>query len=111
VDPSDIKLATELASEIMGTSLDDLSLPARNLLEQLHDYLPKKNREQHTFSRSEIMEHTGWGKTRLHTHLRELIDLELVIKASGTKNSLQHYKLLYNGEGKDGRKFLLGLNI
>jgi hypothetical protein len=95
----------------METSLDNLSIPAKDLLMQLHQYLPEDKRDQHTFTRSEVMKHTGWGKTKLHTHLKELIDLELVIKASGTKNSLQHYKLFYNGEGKDGRKFLIGLNI
>ncbi len=110
VDKYDIDVAVELASEIIGTSLDDLSLPARDLLAQLDDYLPKgRDRSKSTFTRREIMDHTGWTKTRLHIHLQELLDLELVIKESGTKNSLQHYKLLYNGEGKDGKKFLIGL--
>ena len=110
VDQYDIDTAIELASEVIGTSLDDLSLPARDLLAQLDEWLPTgKERSKALFTRREVMEKTGWGKTRLHTHLKELLDLELVVKESGKQNSLQHYKLLYNGEGKDGRKFLIGL--
>ena len=110
VDQYDIDIAINLASEVIGTSLDDLSLPARDLLNQLDVWLPTgKERGKSLFTRREVMEKTGWGKTRIHTHLKELLDLELVVKESGKQNSLQHYKLLYNGEGKDGRKFLIGL--
>jgi hypothetical protein len=110
VDQYDIDTAINLASEVIGTSLDDLSIPARDLLSQLDEWLPRgKERPKSLFTRRQIMEHTGWTKTRLHTHLKELLDLELVVKDSGKRNTLQHYKLLYNGEGKDGRKFLIGL--
>jgi len=110
VDQFDIDTAINLASEVIGTSLDDLSLPARDLLNQLDEWLPTgKERTKSLFTRRQTMEKTLWGKTRLHTHLKELLDLELVVKESGKQNSLQHYKLLYNGEGKDGRKFLIGI--
>ena len=110
VDQFDIDTAINLASEVIGTSLDDLSLPARDLLNQLDEWLPKgKERNKSLFTRRKVMEQTSWGKTRLHTHLKELLDLELVVKEHGKQNSLQHYKLLYNGEGKDGRKFLIGI--
>lgn len=103
VDRTDIDLAIKLASELLGVSLDDLSLPARDLLQQLLTM-------NKVFTRSEAMQHTGWTKTRLHTHLTELIDMELVVKQSGKQNCLQTYKLLYNGEGQDGRKFCIGLH-
>ncbi len=103
VDRTDIDMAVKLASELLGVSLDDLSLPARDLLHQLLAMGRK------TFTRSEAMQHTGWAKTRLHTHLTELIEMELVVKQSGKQNCLQIYKLLYNGEGQDGRKFCIGL--
>ena len=54
------------------------------------------------------MEHTGWAKTRLHIHLQELLDYELVVK-TGKRNCVEQYKLIYNGEGKNGKKFLIGL--
>ncbi len=110
VDREDIRIATELATEILGTSLDDLSIPARDLLAQLDSMTPEnEKRTTYTFTRTEIMNFTGWTKTRLHIHLKELIDLELVVKESGKKNCLQHYKLLYQGETE--RKFLIGLRF
>lgn len=56
------------------------------------------------------MEFTGWTKTRLHIHLTELIEMELVLPEPSKKGQFQTYKLLYNGEGADGRRFLIGLN-
>ena len=103
VDRQDIQQATELASELLGISLDDLSLPARNLLQRLLE-LPR------TFTRKEVMDHTGWTKTRLHIHLTELMEMELVLPEPSKKGQLQAYKLLYNGEGQDGKRFLIGLN-
>jgi hypothetical protein len=101
-----------LASEIIGLSLDDLSIPSRDLLEQLNEMLPKgKERHRSSFTRTDVMNYTGWTRTRLHIHLKELIDMELVVKLSGRKNSLQHYKFLYDGQGKDGKRFMIGLNL
>lgn len=102
-DRTDIDMAVKLASELLGISLDDLSIPARNLLQLLTEM------KQSIFTRSEVMNHTGWCKSRLHTHLTELIEMELVVPQSAKKNSLHTYKLLYNGEGQDGRKFRIGL--
>lgn len=108
----DIDIAVELASEIIGMSLDDLSIPARDLLEQLNEMLPKgKERHYSSFTRTDVMNYTGWTSTRLHIHLKELIDMELVVKLSGRQNSLNHYKLLYDGQGKDGKRFMIGLNL
>ena len=102
VDRCDIRQAVELASEALGVNLDDLSIPARNLLAQLTHLGLKK------FTRREVMEKTGWTKTRLHIHLQELMDMELVILESGRKNTVQTYKLLYDGDLTQ-RKFFLGL--
>ena len=102
VDRSDIRQAVDLASEALGVNLDDLSIPARNLLAQLTRLGLKK------FTRREVMERTGWTKTRLHIHLQELMDMELVILESGKKNTVQTYKLLFDGD-LTRRKFFLGL--
>ena len=104
VSREDIQQATTLASELLGISLDDLSLPARNLLQLLLEM------DRKTFTRKEVMDHTGWTKTRLHIHLTELIEMELVLPESQKKNQLQTYKRLYDGEGQDGRRFILGLH-
>ena len=57
-----------------------------------------------------MINHTGRTKTRLHIHLTELIEMELVLPESQKKNQLQTYKHLYNGEDLDGRQFMLGLH-
>ncbi len=65
----DIDIAVELASEIIGMSLDDLSIPARDLLEQLNEMLPTgKERHYSSFTRTDVMNYTGWTSTRLHIH-------------------------------------------
>lgn len=56
VSREDIYQETELASELLGISLDDLSLPARNLLQLLLE-MPK------VFTREDVMAHPGWTKT------------------------------------------------
>jgi hypothetical protein len=66
---SDIDTAMELASEVIGMSLDDLSIPARDLLFQLNEMLPEgKERQRALFTRTDVMNHTC-----LHIHLKELI--------------------------------------
>lgn len=103
VDKSDIEQAVSLASEILGVSLDDLSLPARDLL----DILVQMKRP--IFTRKDIMDFSGWTKTRLHIHLRELQEMELVLPHSTHKFQPQTYQLLYHGEASSRRKFLIGL--
>ena len=116
VDMDDIRLATALATEILGTDLNDLSVPARDLLAMADGYVglhAKSSKERHifTFTRRELREFTGWGKTRLATHLNELRDFELIVKQSGKRNCLEHYRLLYDAEQvqQNGGKVLAGL--
>ena len=92
VSREEIQQVTELTSELLGISLDDLSLPARNLLQLLLEM----NRK--TFSRKEVMDYTDWTKTCLRLHLTELIKMELVLPEAQKKNKFLTYKLLYNGK-------------
>lgn len=122
VDLEDVTIANKLAVEILGRSLDELSIPARNLLELIEKMLDErltqlaksepdnlKRRSDLTFTRRDVREFAGWSNYRTHTHLKELIDLEHVIIESGRSNSLQHYRLLYDGQGKDGHRFIPGV--
>ncbi|MBT7702555.1 MAG: hypothetical protein HN700_19875 [Verrucomicrobia bacterium] len=61
------------------------------------------------FTRREIREFSGWTPTRLHIHLKELVDLEYVLVDSGRNGTVCRYRLAYEGQGKDGSKFMLGL--
>jgi len=45
----------------------------------------------------------------VHRYLRELIELEYVLVENGRNGVLQRYRLAYDGQGKDGKKFVLGL--
>jgi len=123
VDREDIRLANELTTELLGQTLDELSRPGYDLLMQLEVLAhgqqtqaepasttaiePAKRRN--CFTRRQIREATGWGQARVHRYLQELIELEYVLVESGRNGQLQTYRLLYDGQGKDGRKFVLGL--
>jgi DNA primase len=132
VDREDIRLANELAIEILGHSVDELSRPAYDLallllkMQQAGGTAKRKGsqppaageaagREAHwtptslAFTRRQIREFTGWSNARVHRYLQELIELEFVLMEHG-RNGVQHrYRLAWDGEGQDGRKFLLGL--
>jgi DNA primase len=147
VDREDIRLANELATEVLGHSLDELSRPASDLLQLLlkmqqagpAPHAPagaagtakKKSHEPPTageaarreahrahweaqlappaFTRRQIREFTGWSNARVHRYLQELIELEFVLMEYGRNGVLHRYRLAWEGEGQDGRKFLLGL--
>jgi len=121
-DTTDIRIANELAHEILGRSLDELSRPGRMLLLLLDDMaeaqitrLKEKDPERRTrrtdlsFSRRDVREFTGWTNYRVHTHIKELVDLEYVLVESGRNGMPFRYRLAYEGQGKDGSRFLLGL--
>jgi len=130
VDVEDVRVANSLAHEILGRSLDELSRPGRSLLLQLDemveqiigrlkketgsnplsagpDHVP--GRTEISFSRRDIREATGWTPTRLHIHLKELVDLEYVLLDSGRNGMLCRYRMAYEGQGKNGERFMLGL--
>ena len=130
VDAEDIALANRLAHEILGHSLDELSRPGRDLLASLDDLvkarLKEKKRDsdpvtglgagEHAprgagvlFSRREVREFTGWTNTRLHIHLKELVDFEYLAVDAGRNGLPYRYRLVWDGQGADGKRFVLGL--
>jgi hypothetical protein len=120
VDRDDIRLANKLAHEILGHSLDEMSRPGRDLLGQLAEMKRKrkdtlvKDQDERTwqyysFSRRDIREFTGWSNFRIHIHLKELVEFEYVIVEAGRNGQPYRYRLVYDGEGADGKRFMLGL--
>jgi hypothetical protein len=122
VDRDDVKLANRLAHEILGHSLNELSRPGNDLLLQLEEMakerlktLLKENPDSKTrtsglsFSRRDIRESTGWTNTRLHIHLKELVDFEYIVIEAGKNGMPFRYRLAWEGQGKDGKRFMLGL--
>ena len=122
VELENIKIANALADEILGRSLDELNMPGRDLLNHL-DALAnqrakalKEGEDQENFpitriefNRRDIRSFTGWSNYRVHTHLRELIELDYVIPVAGRNGCAYRYRLAYEGQGKDGKRFMLGL--
>ena len=112
---SDVALANRLASEVLGRSLDELPPQTRRILAHLDDLvtsLCEKHgvaREDLRFSRRDVRIATGWGDTQLRIHLDRLAALEYVLVHRGGRGQSFVYELLWRGEGKDGRPFLLGL--
>lgn len=123
VDLDDIRAANMLANEVLGGSLDDLSRPARLLLmlieemvRQQAETLGKEGmcgteaRSAVRFTRRDVREFTGWANSRVHRNLHELADMEYVLAESGRGGGRFRYRLAYEGQGKDGRRFMLGLS-
>lgn len=120
-DRDDVRLANKLAHEILGGSLDELSRPSRDLLYELEKMLERSGNpdspegevgspdRRKSFTRREIREFTGWSNYRVHTHLKELIELEYLSAEADRVTNGHRYRLLWDGQGKDGRRFMLGL--
>jgi DNA primase catalytic core len=95
----DIAIANDLAAELFGASLDDLSPPGRRLAEQLAGYVEKQATERGTdwrkidFGRRELREALKWSDTRLRVHLGELHALEYLAPLSGANGSAYRYRL------------------
>ena len=128
VTPDDIRTANKLAHEILGHSLDELSRPSRMLLGELEKMVRERMKSaaaeacqaegmgeaderlnRFTFSRRQVREFTGWSNYRVHTHLRELIEYEYISVESDRATNSHRYRLQYEGQGKDGARFMLGL--
>jgi DNA primase catalytic core len=99
----DIAIANELAHELFGQSLDDLSIPSREALERITSYVERRAAalktagEKVEFSRRELREAFAWSDTRLRVYLRELVEMEYLAPVCG-RNGLRYcYRLLDGG--------------
>lgn len=110
----DIARANEIANEVLGRSLDELSPPSRRLLAIIKEMAEaagrdgKKQRE-YTFNRRQIREYSGWSDFQVRSHMGELEELEYIYATSGKRGKEYVYELLYTGGGEDGKPFLIGL--
>jgi len=111
----DIKMANELAHEVLGRSLDELPPQTRNLLDQIHAWVMRCceaeniTRNDYHFSRKALRDATGWGDTQLKVHLARLVEMEYLLAFNAGKGKTYHYELLYAGEGKSHQRFLMNL--
>jgi hypothetical protein len=117
----DIAIANELATDLFGQSLGELSRPSRELLKLIRrmteemERKPGSTAEQKVgagtacFSRRQIREFTGWSDYQIKIHVKQLEDLEYLLPLSGRRGQCFSYRLAWDGEGLDGERFVLGL--
>jgi DNA primase len=111
----DIAIANELATALFGQSLDELSRPGHELLQLIFDYVQsqavklKTTGEKIAFGRRELREALKWSEYQLRTYLHELETLEYIWPLSGRQGQPFRYRLLWDGQGENGGRFLPGL--
>jgi DNA primase catalytic core len=111
----DIAAANRLCHEVLGRCLDELPPQTRTLLDLIERLVAgrcasaKRDRANCHFSRRELRESCGWGDTQLRVHLERLLQLEYLIQHRGRVGQTFVYELVYDGSGKDGKRFLTGL--
>jgi hypothetical protein len=111
----DIALANRIAGEVLGRSLDELPPQTRRLLLLIGQFVSqqckslKMVRADFRFSRRDVREHTGWTDFQVRIHLDRLMQMEYVLAHRGRRGQSFCYELLYDGQGQDGKPFLIGL--
>ncbi|OLY64816.1 CHC2 zinc finger domain-containing protein [Leptospira santarosai] len=117
VTKEDMELGSILASKILGRTLEELTPQTKEVLFSLHTMVEKESEAQNIsksevrFTRREVRERLGVSDTRLRVHLRRLEELEYLVVRSGRQGQIAEYELLYDGEGKEGEEFALGLSF
>jgi hypothetical protein len=115
VTVEDIEVANRLAHQVLGRSLDELPPQTRRLLLLLDELVTAAckrqamDRSDYRFTRREVRESIGWGNTQLKVHLARLEEMEYMALHRGGRAGGFVYELRYDGQGKDGRPFLVGL--
>lgn len=112
---TDIKKANNIANEVLGRSLDELSPSSRKLLtlvKQMSEKACKEkdiNQKEYRFNRKKIREYSTWSDFQVRTHIRQLEELEYIYSTVGKRGKEYVYELVYKGGGEDGKPFLIGL--
>jgi DNA primase catalytic core len=112
---NDIEIATKLAREILGRSLDELQPQTRNLLLLLDEMVSgacdeqKIERAEFRFSRRDVREFTKWSDSQLKRHLHRLEELEYLIVHRGGRGQSMVYELFFESQGDWRQPFLPGL--
>lgn len=116
VEKRDIERANILAHEVLGRTLDELPPQTRTLLGRIHIWAETECRRLAVkrcdlrFTRRQMRAVTGWGDTQLKVHLSRLADLEYILVHRMRTGQGYEYELLYDGEGAQGGRFVMGLS-
>ncbi len=111
----DIALANDLALALLGRSLGELSGPAYNLLLLIEKMVMEKATAYKLepraidFTRRDIREYTKWSNYQVNQYIGQLVELEYIAAFHGKFGQQFRYRLLWDGQGQDGARFMLGL--
>ncbi|MCE7956433.1 MAG: toprim domain-containing protein [Acidobacteria bacterium ACB2] len=111
----DVALANRIAAEVLGRSLDELPPQTRRLLLSLDDMVrgiaevQGADRSDVRFTLRDVRAFSGLSHDQLWRHMQRLVTLEYVLVHKGGRGQTFVYELLYDGQGKDGTPFLIGL--
>jgi DNA primase len=112
---ADIEIANKLAHEALGRSLDELSPQTRRLLELVTRWSRRRARRKPSpaaiiaLAAATCARHAGWSDFQVKMHMHKLEELEYVLVHRGGRGQSFVYELLYDGQGRDGKPFLMGL--
>jgi DNA primase catalytic core len=112
---TDIEIATKLAREILGRSLDELQPQTRALLLLLDEMVSQAceaqqiERQEFRFSRRDVREFSKWSDSQLKRHLHRLEELEYLIVHRGGRGQSMVYELFFESQGASRQPFLPGL--
>jgi DNA primase catalytic core len=115
VTVDDIAAANRIAGEVLGRSLDELPPQTRRLLLLIDEFVSQECRRlklvraDFRFTRRDVREHTGWTDFQVRVHLDRLMQMEYVLSHRGRRGQSFVYELLYDGQGHDGKPFVIGL--
>ncbi|MES9904934.1 MAG: CHC2 zinc finger domain-containing protein [Sedimenticola sp.] len=115
VTTGDIEIANKLAHEVLGRTLDELPPQTRKLLQHIHAMVKHSCKQSgvepsdYRFSRKEVRTSIGWTDFQIKKHITRLQEMEYLLVHRGGRGQSFVYELLYQGEGEDGKTFLLGL--
>ncbi len=115
VTAADIRLANELANEVLGRSLDEMPPQTRRVLEAVHGWLAGRCEAEGLqiselrFSRREVRALLRVSGEQVRVHLDRLVELEYLYVHRGRTGQSFVYELAYDGEGAEGGRFVLGL--
>lgn len=111
----DVALANRIAAEVLGRTLDELAPQTRKLLLLVDRMVTETcaryevGRSDFRFSRRQVRHFTGWCDSQVRIHLGRLLEMEYLLVHGGRNGQRFVYELLYDGQGKDGTPFLIGL--
>jgi DNA primase catalytic core len=115
VDLYDVALANRLAAEVLGRSLDELPPQTRKLLLVLDELVTRTcrwrgvDRSDLRFTLRDVRQSTGFSHDQLWRHMQRLVTLEYLLVHRGSRGQTFVYELLYDGQGKEGERFVIGL--